>query len=268
MFSLYFLIALVHSVLTFRIRLAEKNARDKEEKEMTIKLYDTLLNSLSHELRTPVSTIVGAVDTLKENKERLTPAQQNELFSQIDTASIRLNRQVENLLNMSRLESGMLKLNLDWCDLNELIFSVIQKLTAFNLKQEIIFNPDENLPLFRLDTGLMAQTLHNILFNAMQYTPETSIITIEASYRSDRCIIRISDNGQGFPEEEIPHIFDKFFRLPGTKTGGSGLGLSIAKGFVEAHKGEIILENRPEGGALFTISIPADTSFLNNLKNE
>ncbi|MBL7884085.1 MAG: DUF4118 domain-containing protein, partial [Bacteroidia bacterium] len=129
MFLLYFVIALVNAVLTFKIREVEKKARDKEEKENTIKLYNALLNSLSHELRTPISTIIGAVDTLKENKGKLTQANQITLLSEIDKASIRLNRQVENLLNMSRLESGMLKPKFDWCDINELISSVILKIT-------------------------------------------------------------------------------------------------------------------------------------------
>ncbi len=268
MFSLYFVIALVNAVLTFKIREVEKKARDKEEKENTIKLYNTLINSLSHELRTPISTILGAVDTLKESKDKLSPVNQTELLSEIDTASIRLNRQVENLLNMSRLESGMLKLNLDWCDLNELIFSVVRKLSAIDFEHRIIFNPIENLPLFKLDMGLMEQVFHNIIYNAVQYTPKNTIINIEASYQHENCLITISDNGHGFPENEIKFAFDKFYRLPNTKSGGSGLGLGIAKGFLEAHNGKIELRNNKEGGALFTISIPAETSFINSLKNE
>ncbi len=262
-FSMYFIIALVNAVLTFKIREAEKKARDKEEKENIIKLYNTLLNSLSHELRTPISTILGAVDTLKENKEKLTVTQQGELFSEIGTASIRLNRQVENLLNMSRLETGMLKLKLDWCDVNELIFSVVQKFS-----KEISVETDTRLPLFKLDIGLMEQVLHNLIHNAVQYTPEDSLITIQTSFQSDSCVIRISDNGKGFPGNELLNVFDKFYRLPNTRTGGIGLGLSIVKGFIEAHHGNIKLENKPKGGAVFTIVIPAETSFLNNLKNE
>ena len=268
MFFLYFVIALVNAALTYKIREAESKARDKEEKENAIKLYNTLLNSLSHELRTPVSTILGAVDTLKVSKDKISPANQNELLSQIDKASIRLNHQVENLLNMSRLESGMLKLNSDWCDLSELIYTVVRKLSEPDPRHKIIFNPEENLPFFRLDAGLVEQVLYNIIYNAIQYTPENSTIQIEVIYQSDQCIITITDNGKGFPEDDIHQVFDKFYRLPHTKTGGSGLGLSIAKGFTEAHGGQIILENQKEGGAKFIIIIPAETSFINNLKNE
>lgn len=267
MFLLYFFVALVNAVLTFKIREAEKKARDKEEKEHTIKLYNTLLNSLSHELRTPVSTILGAVDTLKENSGKLTLANQGDLLKVIDAASVRLNRQVENLLNMSRLESGMLKLNIDWCDINELIHSMLQKITVSN-NHQLVFQAREDLPLMRLDRGLMEQVMHNLIHNAIQYTPENSTIELTAAYESGYCCITISDNGRGFPESEIEAVFKKFYRLTDSKPGGSGLGLSIAKGFVEAHHGTIWLENKKNGGALFTIHLPVETSFLNNLKNE
>lgn len=268
MFLLYFFIALVNAVLTFKIREAEKKARDKEEKENTIKLYNTLLNSLSHELRTPISTIIGAVDTLKESKDKLSEKNQTELLTEIENASIRLNRQVENLLNMSRLETGTLKLHLDWCDINELIHSVVQKNSITNAKHKIIVEAKESLPLFKIDAGLIEQVLHNIIHNAIQYTPEDSIINIAVSYQSDKCVITITDNGAGFPENEIQYAFDKFYRLPHTQSGGSGLGLSIAKGFTEAHLGKIKLENNKPSGAKFIVTIPAETSFLNNLKNE
>lgn len=266
MFFLYFFISLVNAVLTFKIRRAEKKARDKEEKEKTIRLYNTLLNSLSHELRTPISTIIGAVDALKENKERLSENNQRELLNQLDEASIRLNRQVENLLNMSRLETGMLKPRLDWCDTNDLVHSVIQKIPAHN--HHIQFLPDDTLPLFKYDRGLMEQVLHNLIHNSVCYTPVNSIISIRVSHQSDKCRIEISDNGNGISDSEAPFVFDKFYRVPHTRAGGSGLGLSIVKGFVEAHKGSVTLERSKEGGAKFTIEIPAESSYLNNLKHE
>jgi two-component system sensor histidine kinase KdpD len=260
---MYFFIALVNVVLTLKIREQESKARDKEEKENTIKLYNTLLNSLSHELRTPISTIIGAVDTLKENKEKISTSNQNELLNQIDIASIRLNRQVENLLNMSRLETGMLKLNLDWCDTNELINSVIQKL-AIPYKQTIVFKTNENLPLFKFDRGLIEQVLQNLLYNAITYTSENTTIEIVVSQRSNNCLLCVTDNGKGIPVTEIKHLFDKFYRLPHTKTGGIGLGLSIVKGFVEAHGGNVKAENNTNGGVTFIIEFPTEASYLNN----
>jgi len=267
MFSLYFLIALVNAVLTFKIREAEKKSRDKEEKENTIKLYNTLLNSLSHELRTPISTIIGAVDTLKENGDQLPLKTQVELLNEIDLAGMRLNRQVENLLNMSRLESGILKPKNDWFDLNEVINEEIRKVSTDDDKI-INFQVNEQLPYFKLDLGLMQQILNNLLNNAVLYTPKKALIGIEVKHEKGHCIITISDNGKGIPEEEINLIFDKFHRLPNSSTGGSGLGLSIVKGFLEAQNGKITVTNNAEGGVTFQVLIPAETSYIINLKNE
>lgn len=266
--SMYLVIALVNAALTFRIRKIEKKAREKEEKENSIKLYNTLFNSLSHELKTPISTIIGAVDTLKEYNSKLSDENRNELLSEIDIAGMRLNKQVENLLNISRLESGFLKLNKDWCDLSELIHSVVQKLQNETISQKIIFSPAENLPLFKLDSGLMEQVLQNLIQNAILYTPGNSTISIQIADIGDDCVITIEDNGKGFPENELSLVFEKFYRLPHAKAGGTGLGLSIAKGFSEAHNGTIQLENLNSGGAKFTITIPCEKTYINHLKNE
>lgn len=266
-FILYFVIAMVNAVLTFKIRKVEKQVRAKEEKERTIRLYNTLINSLSHELRTPIATIIGAVDTLQEHKDKLSIANNNELLYQIATAGLRLNRQVDNLLNMSRLDTGMLKPNLDWCDINELVFATIHKF--YDLKShKIFFEPDEQLPLFKLDSGLMEQVLMNLIYNAIHYTPENSEIKILAILQAEKCILIVSDNGPGIPKDQMALVFNKFYRLPQSKTGGSGLGLSIVKGFVEAHNGSVRVENNTAGGAMFILEIPTETSYLNNLKNE
>lgn len=267
MFLSYFFIALLNAVLTYKIKQAEKNLRDKEEKENTIKLYNTLLNSLSHELRTPISTIIGTVDTLKEFNDKLNSDQQFDLLNDINIASIRLNRQVENILNMSRLESGMLKPKLDWCDMEELINNTIEKVNPLRT-HHFIFHSTNTLPLFKLDIGFTEQILLNLLHNAVQYTPEGTTVSIEVFHQENDCIFRIDDNGKGIAASEIPLVFDKFYRIPNMKSGGSGLGLSIVKGFTEALKGTIRLENNEDGGAKFTIQIPTETSYLNNLKNE
>ncbi|MET7258660.1 ATP-binding protein [Dyadobacter fermentans] len=267
MFFLYFAIALVNAVLTSKIRKAERRTRDREEKENTIRLYTTLLNSLSHELRTPISTILGAVDTLSESSPKLSRANQETLLSEIYKAGLRLDRQVGNLLSMSRLESGTLQPKKDWCDLNDLVHSVLQKLPQDN-KHPVNYCSNESLPLFKVDEGFTEQILYNLLHNAIQYTPEGSPVRIRIAHGSGSCIIIVSDSGPGFPEYATQLVFDKFYRLPHSKPGGSGLGLSIVRGFVEALGGSIQLENAARGGAVFTIMIPAETSYLNNLKNE
>ena len=290
MFLMYFVIALLNAALTFKIREREKTVQKREERENTLKLYSTLLNSLSHELRTPISTIIGATDNLQTNPGKLSEENKKDLISEISKASLRLNAQVENLLNMSRLESGMLQLKKDWCDINELIYDVVNPLKEASKQHTVLIDIKENLPLFKLDFGLMEQVLYNLLSNALLYTPAGSVIHIYVDFdhhesghfekdeqnkldliidkKEDALKIILEDNGIGFPPEELYTVFDKFYRLKNSRTGGTGLGLSIVKGFVEVHGGMVIAENVPTGGARFTIILPAETSYINNLKNE
>ena len=269
LFIMYFVIAVIHGVLMYKLKQIQKLALEKEEKAATLKLYNTLLNSLSHELRTPIATIIGASDNLLTINGNLSEDNKRSLLSEISVASLRLNQQVQNLLNMSRLESGTIQLKKDWCDLSELIYKSTDRLGAYSKNHVIDIQLPDNLPLFKLDEGLMEQVIYNLIYNAITYTPEGSIITIKPSAKEHLyCIITIEDNGKGFPEQEIKKVFDKFYRLDHSKTGGTGLGLSIVKGFVEAHNGTILLENAPLGGALFTITIPTEVSYANELKNE
>jgi len=268
MFLMYFVVALINVVLTFKIREFEKKSRDKEERETTIMLYNTLLNSLSHELKTPISTIIGAIDTILQTSGKLSHENRYELYYEIEIAGERLNRQVENLLSMSRLDAGFLKPKLDWCDLNELIFAVINDHKDGARDHEIIFHPDEDLPLFKIDRGLIAQALYNILHNAIIHTPKNSVINIAIEEEEDYCLFVISDNGPGFPEKEMRHVFDKFYRLSHSIGGGTGLGLSIAKGFIEAHNGTIHLENLKAGGARFSIVVPAEKILISQETHE
>lgn len=265
---MYLLVALVNTVLTVKIRKAEKKAREKEEREHTLKLYNTLLNSLSHELRTPIAAIIGATDNLQSGNVRLTPQNRNELIGEISKASFRLNQQVENLLNISRLESGFIQPKNDWCDINELAYDVVRRVEEDKIAQTIHININPDLPFFKLDKGMLEQVLYNLLHNAILYTPENSVIYISAVCHADMLELVVEDSGKGFPPEEISYVFDKFYRLKNSGTGGTGLGLSIVKGFTEAMKGKVRLENITTGGAKFTIDIPAATNYLKNLKNE
>jgi len=267
MFLMYFIIALVNASLTYKIRQIEKQNRDKEEKENTLKLYNTILNSLSHELRTPIATIIGATDNLASNNN-LTESNKNDLIHEVSKASLKLNYHVENLLNMSRIESGYIKIKLDWCDMSELVYKVLDQLKEQSAYHKIQVNTQSDLSLVKIDYGLMEQVLYNLISNAISYTKNNSEINIVINCDTKQLIIIIQDNGNGFPENEIDHVFDKFYRLKQTNTGGTGLGLSIVKGFVEAHSGKISLKNRSEGGAKFTIQIPTETMSLNHLKNE
>lgn len=263
MFLMYFVVALVNAVLTTKIRKIEKLANQKEEKENTLKLYNTLLNSLSHELRTPISTIIGATDNLQSMADKLSELNKYELISEISKASLQLDRQVGNLLNMSRLESGYIKPKNDWFDVNELIYDVLNQLKDELKNIPVHVAVKENLPLFKLDYGLVSQIVHNLVHNACTNIPKYAVITVRANCKQDKLVIVVEDTGHGFPEGEMEKVFEKFYRLKNSKTGGTGLGLSIVKGFVESMNGTVDLKNMAEGGAIFTIELPSELSYLN-----
>jgi two-component system sensor histidine kinase KdpD len=267
LFLMYFIITVVNSLLSTKIKQFEKTARAKEEKEATIRLYNTLFNSLSHELRTPIATIIGSVDTLSENDGNIKEETQKELFKEIEKAAFRLNQQVENLLNMSRLETGTLSLRPDWCDINELIYNLLDSCRE-ELSEHPVFFETKDMPLFKLDAGLLDQALQNILLNAAQYCPPGSPIYINIEKENNICCIIIEDNGPGFETDDLGKAFDKFFRPGKSKPGGLGLGLSIAKGFIEAHGGTIELKNGEKGGAKFIVKVPAEKIYIKDLQNE
>jgi two-component system, OmpR family, sensor histidine kinase KdpD len=265
---MYFVIASVNAALTYKIRQIEKVAMQKEEKANTVKLYNTILNSLSHELRTPIAAIIGATDNLQNHNDKLTDKNRNELVKEISKASFRLNQQVENLLNMSRLESGFIQPKKDWCDMIEVIYDAVKRIEDNGISQKINININPAIPLFKLDKGMLEQVIYNLVNNAALYTDANCTINIIAICHADVLQIIIEDNGKGFRKEEIGNVFDKFYRLKNTKTGGTGLGLSIVKGFTEAMGGSIYLENISTGGARFTINIVAETSYQKNINNE
>jgi two-component system sensor histidine kinase KdpD len=258
---MYFVIALISGVLTNRIKRMEEVARKKEEKVKSLKLYDTILNSLSHELRTPIASIIAATDNMQAGKHYLPERTKDELIDEIAKASFRLNEQVENLLNMSRLDSGFIKPKMDWTDITELIYDVVRKTESNGIQQKIAININPDLPLVRTDKMLLTQVMYNLLSNATRYTLPGSLINIIAKVHTDILQIVIEDNGPGFPPDEIGDAFDKFYRLRSSKAGGTGLGLSIAKGFIEVLGGTITLENVITGGARFMIQLPCKTSY-------
>jgi two-component system sensor histidine kinase KdpD len=267
MFTMYFLIALVNGVLTMKIRQGEKKLLEKEEKEKTIGLYNTILNALSHELRTPILTIIGSLDHLRTLPGSSDRKVQIELQDQIESASLRLNRQVENLLNMSRLESGILKPKNDWCDLNEFLFYELQK---FDLQQRnrIIVQYSDRLPYVFLDRGLLEQIMHNLVHNALVHTPEDQEVLVAFFFEKQTLRLEVEDGGTGLEEENKELIFDKFYRGKNVKPGGVGLGLSIVKGCIQAMGGEINVNKGKRGGALFQLFFEVKSSYIKNVQHE
>jgi two-component system sensor histidine kinase KdpD len=224
------------------------------------KLYKTLFNSISHELRIPVATIIGASDALLDQDYQ--EQNRKKLYSEISSAGVRLNRLINNLLNMSRLESGRISPQPGWCDVHDLINNVLEtlkdELKPFKLQVVI----PSNMPLVFIDYGLIEQVLHNLIINASQHAPPGSQIRVKLFHDGGSLILQVMDRGPGFNASELNSVFNKFYRGKDAKAGGTGLGLSIARGFVEAHSGTIIAENRKNGGALFTVKIPVTTSSI------
>ena len=232
-----------------------KKAVVVEESE---RLYKTLFNSISHEMRTPLSAIMGTTENLLDESIASRPEDRRALLGEIHEAAGRLNRLVENLLDMTRLESGLISPKLDWSDVHDLINSAVAKTAHEVSGHAVTVEPPPDILLVRIDFALMEQVLTNLLLNAALHTPEGTEIHIRAFADGGDCVIEVSDNGPGLPGDALEKVFDKFFRLPGSKTGGTGLGLSIARGFVEAHRGTIRAANREGGGLQFVIRIPME----------
>lgn len=221
------------------------------------RLYTTLLNSISHELRTPISTVIGATSSLADPLTSENPQARKQLIDDIQAAAQRLDRLVENLLDMSRLESGRLQLKMDWCDIGDIVGVAVQRLGQRLQDHPLTINIPPDLPLIQVDFVLIEQVLINLLDNACAYTPAGTPITISAQVLDKQLNIVIQDQGDGIPDQDLSHIFDKFYRVPGTATGGTGLGLSICRGLVEAHHGQLEAKNIEDSGLQFTISLPS-----------
>jgi len=234
-----------------RLRDAETRARLLAESE---RMGAMLLNSVSHELRTPLAAINTAASSLRL-AGGLTTAQAA-LTDEMETAARRLNRLVQNLLDLSRLEAGHLRTNLDWHDLHDLLNAAMQNLAVSPERHEIKVEIPADFPPVKLDAVLTEQILVNLLGNAVIHTPVGTKITFQARINGDRLVLKISDNGPGLPPGDPARWFDRFQRGPTAAAGGTGIGLSLVKGFAEAQGGTVSAENRAGGGALFTVTLP------------
>ncbi len=235
--------------------ISNQRTRLMEESE---RLYRILLNSISHELRTPLTAITGASSSILDNAVEARPETRRALAEEIKKASERLNRLVDNLLDMSRLESGMLTLNRQLYDLGDLVSVVIRRLESELSSHSVQVAIDDEMPMISIDFALMEQVCSNLICNAVLHTPSQSIIMINGSAQNNEAIITVRDNGPGLRDDELPFIFEKFRRGSTAPTGGTGLGLSICKGIIEAHGGTISAGNNPEGGAYFTMRLPLE----------
>jgi two-component system sensor histidine kinase KdpD len=237
-------------------QLLDHAARQSALLQESERLHATLLNSISHELRTPIATIRGVTDLLANPATNTDPVACQALLTDVGDAAQRLNHLVENLLDMSRLDAGRLQIKREWCVVSDVVGVAVQRLSCL-ANRPLMLDIPSDLPLVQMDFSLMEQVLSNLLHNVCNYTPPDSLVEIRAAMAAGWLRLTVADRGPGIPPALLERIFDKFYRLPGTATGGTGLGLSICRGLVHAHGGELTVSNRPEGGTCFTIQLPA-----------
>jgi two-component system sensor histidine kinase KdpD len=220
------------------------------------RLSKTLLNSISHEIRTPLAVIQTATTNMDEfGGSDLSPTQKA-MVSEIQEAIERLNRLVGKVLDMTRLESGHIKPKFDLSEVSELVLMAEGETRKELMRHKVTMEIAPDLPLMRMDFELMLNALTNLLSNAASHTPAGTEVQLSAKVEDGAMLLIVADRGPGIPPASLPHLFEKFYRAPNARTGGTGLGLSLVKGFVEAHGGQVKAENRAAGGTAFTIRLP------------
>jgi K+-sensing histidine kinase KdpD len=258
-FAVMLLTALVISTLTHRMRLQAELARQAWERVEAEFLRNTLLSGVSHELRTPLAAITGAASTLIETDNALNKETRQDLLETIYSESERMERLINNLLDMTRMESGGMVLKREWLPVQELVGSAIRRHDRRLKGREVKSNLPADLPLIHADGVLIEQVLSNLIDNAIEYTPQGSSIEVGASVSDHKIAIEVADRGPGLPPGTENRVFEKFFRIRPTETRrGIGLGLAIVRGIVEAHGGQITAANRSGGGASFRFTLPLD----------
>jgi two-component system sensor histidine kinase KdpD len=259
MLMTYFVVTLTIGQLTTRLRAqrdAEMHAKLLTESE---RLGRTLLNSVSHEFRTPIAAISSATQSLVSTGV-LTHEQHN-LVREVESAAERLNRVVEGLLNAARIKAGQVRPKLDWCDITDLVRVMLRGVKSQISNRPIRTFIPANLPLVKTDFVLTEQALSNLVVNAVKHTPPGTPVEITAHIEAGYLVLTVADSGPGLPVDQLGRIFDSFKRGDDAKTGGVGLGLAIVKGFIEVQGGRVEAANRSNGtGAIFTIYLNATDS--------
>jgi two-component system sensor histidine kinase KdpD len=239
-----------------RAQLAEA-ARQTQVLQATEKLQTALLNSISHDLRTPLVSITGALSSLQDQAAQLSEADRLSLVDNARGEAERLNRLVGNLLDMTRLEAGALTLRLEPGDVQDLIGTSLEQVDDRLSGRAVTLEVPADLPLVPMDFALMTRVLVNLLDNALKYSPAGSPLEVKARVSEGGLEIQVADRGLGIPPEDLVHVFDKFYRVQRPENvSGTGLGLSISKGIVEAHRGTIRAEKRDGGGTCLIVTLP------------
>jgi two-component system sensor histidine kinase KdpD len=239
-----------------RARLAEETERAQVHAE-TERLRNSLLSSVSHDLRTPLASITGAASTLLENEARLDAPTRRDLLEALHEEADRLNRLVQNLLEMTRLEAGALVPRTAWHSVEEVVGAALGRFAKALADRPVTTRIPAELPLVPMDDVLIEQVLINVIDNAIKYTPAGTPIEVRAEDTGTGVLVEIADRGPGLPPGEERLIFEKFHRAePAHSARGAGLGLAICHGIIRAHGGRIWAENRPGGGVAIRFTLP------------
>jgi len=221
------------------------------------RLRNSLLSSVSHDLRTPLAVITGSASTLLESGSALEAAVRRDLLQTIRVEAERLNRLVQNLLEMTRLEAGV-EVRKEWHSIEEVVGAALSRLELILGDRPVHTDIAKDLPLVPMDDVLVEQVLINLLENAAKYTPAGTAMDVRAWAEDDRVMVEVADRGPGLAAGDESRIFEKFYRGAAPDSRGAGLGLAICRAIVEAHGGRIWAQNRPDGGAAFRFFLPIE----------
>jgi two-component system sensor histidine kinase KdpD len=241
-----------------RVHLVEDMDRAARTIE-TERLRSALLTSLSHDLKTPLASVLGSAETLKTYASKLSETEKADLLQTIIEEAERLNRFIANLLDMTRIEAGAIAPATSLGDLAEVVGGALNRATRILSGHHVALDIAKDLPLVRIDPVLLEQAIFNLLDNAAKYAPNGTTVTLSAKRSGDRVVLAVLDEGDGLAEADITRVFDKFYRARKEDhvRAGTGLGLAIARGFVETMGGTITAGNRTDRrGAVFTIALP------------
>jgi two-component system sensor histidine kinase KdpD len=237
--------------------LLSKEAHNAQVLRDIEKLQTALLNAVSHDLRTPLVSIIGVLSSLQEEGMNLDDAAKRNLIQVAREEAERLNHLITNLLDVSRVEAGAIRISKQLSDLQDLVGAALEQMGGSARGRPINIDIPAELPFVSVDFGLIVQTLVNVLDNALKYSPADSLIDIKGRQVAQEVHIEVADRGVGIPPQDLLRIFDKFYRIQQPdNVAGTGLGLSICKGIMEAHGGRIVAENRPGGGTIIRLILP------------
>jgi two-component system sensor histidine kinase KdpD len=255
-FGVMLVVGLLISRLAARVREQTTEVERTRLAAETERLRNALLSSVSHDLRTPLGVIEGAASTLLEDPAVIDGATRHDLVQTIHEEADRLGRQVRNLLDMTRLEGGALVVGREWESLEEVVGAALDRVERGTERRRVTVDLPAAL-LVPCDAVLLEQVFVNLLENALKYSPPESPIEVSAAHEGGEVVASVADRGPGIPAGARDKVFEKFFRLRDVGGGGVGLGLAICRGIVAAHGGRIWVEDRPGGGAVFRLALPA-----------